>query len=164
MPITSAATTTTSPPVDPALPEVAVEPAPALGKEYKNTTFRFSLSIPDGFVAHQFPPDENNATAITLQNLNGDGVQILVTPKKESSHVLTADDVRGSIPNMKVIDAQDVSIGSDYTGVAFKSDNQAFKGNSREVWFYFRGNLYQISTYARLDPLLKSIFSTWKFY
>jgi hypothetical protein len=29
---------------------------------------------------------------------------------------------------------------------------------------YFPGNLYQISTYARLDPLLQAMFGTWKFF
>jgi hypothetical protein len=59
--------------------------------------------------------------------------------------------------------AQLVEVGPNYVGLAFKSDNQAFDGASREVWFVFRGNLYQISTYAWLDPLLQAIFKTWQF-
>ena len=65
---------------------------------------------------------------------------------------------------MKVIDDQILEIGNNYKGVAFRSDNAAFDGDSREVWFVFKGNLFQISTYARLDPLLKAMFATWKFF
>lgn len=146
------------------------ESAAPLEKEYKNNTFRFSVSMPEDFNVQELPPDlpaqagEKGAHTIVLQNAKGDGIQILVTPYSDDTKVLTAADVRASIPDMKVTDEQVVEIGSDYQGVAFKSDNDAFGGASREVWFYFRGNLYQISTYERLDPLLKQMFATWKFY
>jgi len=65
---------------------------------------------------------------------------------------------------MQVTGVQPVEIGDDYTGVAFRSDNPAFGGASREVWFVFHGNLYQISTYEHLDSLLQTMFSTWKFF
>ncbi len=43
------------------------------------------------------------------------------------------------------------------------SDNPAFAGASREVWFVFNTNLYQISTYTEFDELLKGLFGTWQF-
>ena|SRR3989344_3664108 len=135
-----------------------------LTKEYKNDTYRFSLSIPDDFSAQELPADDTGARTVALQDAKGNGIQILITPYPDDTKVITADDVRSSIPDMKVTDDQVVEIGNDYRGVAFKSDNDAFGGASREVWFVFRGNLYQISTYARLDALLQAIFGTWKFY
>jgi hypothetical protein len=120
--------------------------------------------MPADFVAQELEPDERGGRAITLQNARGDGVQIYVTPDNSGNTSLTADDVRTAIPDMKIDGAQDVAIGEDGIGVAFKSDNDAFGGDSREVWFYFRGNLFQISTYARLDSLLKSMFGTWQFF
>lgn len=146
------------------IPAVAEEPAPPLGKEYKNAKYRFSLMIPEDFRAEQLPRDDEGRDTVLLQNAKGDGIQILITKDDAHQTTLTADDVRGSIPDMRVQAEQSVEIGPENRGVAFKSDNEAFQGNSREVWFYFNGNLYQISTYARLDPLLKSMFGTWKFF
>ncbi len=138
-------------------------PAAPLGQEYKNTKYRFSVSMPAGFKAAELPNDAGGTT-ITLQDTGGQGIQIYITPYPDDTKVITADDVRSSIPDMKVTQEQDVDIGNDYKGVAFMSNNDAFEGASREVWFVFRGNLYQISTYARFDPLLKEMFGTWKFF
>ena len=134
-----------------------------LTKTYKNEAFRFSLMMPDGFSATELPPDASGASQVILQDSKGDGIQVTITPSAEDQKTLTADDIRSSLPDMEVSEVQNVDIG-EYHGVAFLSDNQAFSGASREVWFYFRGNLYQVSTYARLDGLLKAMFATWKFY
>lgn len=146
------------------LTDVPKDPAPPLGPTYTNKKFRFSLQMPADFKVTELPPDEGGASTVLLQSQNGEGVQILITPSKDSPNTLSADDVRASIPDLRIGDVQAVEIGPDNQGVAFLSDNDAFAGRSREVWFYFRGNLYQISTYARLDPLLKSMFGTWKFF
>ena len=71
--------------------------------------------------------------------------------------------IEKDIPDLLITDAQTVEIGDNYKGLAFKSDNSAFGGASREVWFVFRNNLYQISTYEKFDELLKKVFSTWVF-
>jgi hypothetical protein len=144
--------------------DVPTEPVPPLEKEYTNKTYRFTVKMPEDFTARELPPDQNGARSILLENLDGAGIQIYVTPDKDNLKTLTAADVRASIPDMRVVGEQDVNIGPNDKGVAFKSDSEAFGGNSREVWFYFRGNLYQISTYARLDPLLKAMFGTWQFF
>lgn len=134
-----------------------------LSADYKNEQFRFALDTPEGFTAGELPPDENGGTAIVLQNEKGEGIQIYVVPEIDQK-VLTADDIRASIPDMEVSSPEVVEIGNQYKGVAFLSNSSAFGGASREVWFYYKGNLYQISTYARLDGLLKAMFSTWSFY
>lgn len=134
-----------------------------LSADYKNETFRFSLDTPEGFTAGELPPDESGGTAIVLQNEKGEGIQIYIVPGSEQN-VLTAEDIRASIPDMEVSSPEVVEIGNQYKGVAFLSDNSAFGGASREVWFYYKGNLYQISTYLRLDALLKAMFLTWRFY
>lgn len=137
---------------------------PALVDNYRNDEFRFSLRMPEGFTASTLPADDGGGKSVIMQDSVGNGIQIYVTPETGDARVLTADDVRAAIPDMQITDVQDVEIGDDYRGVAFLSDNEAFGGASREVWFYFRGTLYQISTYARLDPLLKAMFGTWKFF
>ena len=137
---------------------------PPIQDEYKNDEFRFSLGLPEGFAAQEFKEEGSAGKSVVLQDAKGNGIQILITPYPDDTKIITADDVRADIPDMKVTDDQVVEIGNDYRGVAFMSDNEAFDGASREVWFVFRGNLYQISTYARLDSLLQSMFATWKFF
>jgi hypothetical protein len=135
-----------------------------LTKPYSNSAFGFSLSMPEGFSAQELEKNADGASTILIQNKSGEGIQILVTPFPEDTKVLTADQIRQDIPDMQVRQPEEVAIGAQYKGVAFLSDNEAFENASREVWFVFRGNLYQISTYERLDTLLKAIFATWKFF
>ncbi len=135
-----------------------------LTKPYQNDQLKFSLSIPGNFEARQLADDGLGATTILLESTDrADGVQIIVSPFDEDLHELTAERIKLDVPGLAISDPQPVEIGENYKGLAFKSNNEAFDGASREVWFVFRGNLYQISTYDRLDPLLKKIFSTWKF-
>ncbi len=135
---------------------------PAMGDMYTNRTYGFSLQMPEGFVAAELPSD-GTGSAITLQDAGGQGIQIYITPDVGDARVIRGRDVKSQIPDMEVSNEQEVEIGNDHRGVAFMSDNEAFGGKSREVWFVFKGDLYQISTYARLDPLLQAMFGTWKF-
>ena len=137
---------------------------PSCGSRGRRLVFRFSLGLPEGFAAQEFKEEGSAGKSVVLQDAKGNGIQILVTPFPEDLRVLTAERVQADIPDMKITDVRPVEIGAEHTGIAFMSDNEAFGGASREVWFVFRGNLYQISTYARLDTLLKSMFATWKFY
>lgn len=134
-----------------------------LSETYTNYVFRFSLMMPADFTSTEIPGD-GGATTILLQNTTGDGIQIMVTPLGEDMQTLTPERITLEIPDLILRDVEQVSVGDAYTGVAFKSNNEAFDKDSREVWFPYKGNLYQISTYARLDPLLKSMFATWKFF
>lgn len=130
--------------------------------DYRNERFGFSLKRPTGFTVAELPPDDGAAT-ILIQNGKGEGIQILITPGSSPSKTLTADMIRADIPDMQVRDVQVVEVGENHRGIAFLSDNEAFNGASREVWFFFRGNLYQISTYAYLDTLMQQMFATWQF-
>jgi hypothetical protein len=135
-----------------------------LTDEYKNDRFRFSLAIPEGYTVGELPHDDVGGTPIIIQNEQGEGIQIYIVPAEAGDKVLTIADIQANIPELQIEASEPVAIGADYQGVAFLSDNDAYGGASREVWFYFRGNLYQISTYAQLDTLLKAMFATWKFY
>jgi hypothetical protein len=135
---------------------------PPIQETYTNVALGFSLGLPDGFTAQE-SEEENGVKTVVLQDSEGNGIQILATPLKEDIPHLSIERVKRDIPDMKVSDVQSVEIGENRTGVAFMSDNEAFGGASREVWFTFRGHLYQISTYARLDELLQSMFASWTF-
>ncbi len=135
---------------------------PPMVNDYSNERFRFSLKLPQGFSATELPFD-GVGNAIVLQDQANNGIQIYVTEGVGDANELTADMVRKDIPEMEISEVQPVEIGQGHRGIAFMSDNEAYGGASREVWFYFGGNLYQISTYARLDALLQAMFGTWKF-
>lgn len=136
---------------------------PPLTKAYSNETFSFSLMVPADFAAQELPADENGSQTLLFQNASGEGIQISILPFDEDLQVLTKERIQQDVPDLQITHEQPVEIGQSHTGLAFKSNNDAFGGASREVWFVFKGNLYQISTYERLDPLLKAIFTTWKF-
>lgn len=132
---------------------------------YTNSTYRFTAKLPVGYSVREMSASATSgggSDTILFENNSGDGIQILVTPYTEAKDI-TKEIIKKDIPDMKIMDEQVVEVGLNHKGLAFKSDNQSFDGDSREVWFVFRGNLYQISTYARLDSTLKSIFATWQF-
>jgi len=136
---------------------------PPMERDYRNKQFRFEMQLPQGFTAAELPSD-GVGIPIVLQDAGGNGIQIYVTDIEGTPNNLTEGQIRASIPDMKVSNAQIVEVGDNNTGVAFMSDSSDFGGASREVWFYFGGNLYQVSTYARLDNLLQAMFGSWQFY
>ncbi len=133
---------------------------PVLNQSYSNAKHHFSLTMPEGFTARESTVDGKDT--IVFENAKSEGIQIVISPYDDIK-VLTADMIESAIPDMKVEDAESVEIGNANKGLAFKSDNQAFDGKSREVWFVFNRELYQISTYERLDELLQKMFATWSF-
>lgn len=131
---------------------------PDPGERYVNNEHRFRVTMPVGFSAREVDG------AVVIENGSGDGVQILMTPLGEDIQDLTEERIKADIPDLVISGSERVEVGEKHTGLAFKSDNQAFDGASREVWFVYGGMLYQISTYDRLDPLLRAMFGTWEFF
>ena len=125
--------------------------------------YNFSFKYPKEFMVSEVP-DANGGDAILVQNTATNiGVQILVTPFEGQDINVTEAVIRGDIPDMQMSEAQEILIGDTRKGLAFVSDNESFGGKSREVWFVYGGNLYQISTYYELDGFLKGLFGTWEF-
>ena len=129
---------------------------------YTHPTHRFSFKHPAGFTITPLETESEEVLLIESPNKKI-GIQIMITPYGEDID-LTEDIVRASISETKMSDAQPVEIGKGRRGVAFLSDNPQFGGASREVWFVYKKNLYQISTYAEFDGFLKGMFGTWEFY
>lgn len=148
--------------LEPAGSEEGVVPTQTEWVLYANNTFGFSFKHPHDFSVGSFK--EGESTVFLLQKAQaGQGVQIYITPIDETFD-MTKERIRTDIPDMDVRDEQVVELGErSGKGLAFLSDNEAFGGNSREVWFVYKNNLYQISTYASLDALLREVLNTWQF-
>ena len=144
--------------------DVAEIPKYQYTKTFTNPTYHYAFKYPEGFSVNSNPADEGEVTLVMNPKTNV-GVQILVTQYDGSETVLTEGMIHESIPDMAIREPQELLLGGGKTGkgLAFVSDNEAFGGESREVWFIYKGNLYQISTYRNLDEFLKGLFATWQF-
>lgn len=131
-------------------------------EKYANSSYGFSFKHPQDFAVSELPAEGGEVVLIqnTAKNI---GVQILISPFDGGEIDITADFIKAEIPDLKISQPQEVLVSLGRKGLAFMSDNEAFGGASREVWFVFGGNLYQISTYAELDGFLQGLFGTWEF-
>jgi len=145
-----------------ALPQIDYSTV-ALTKPYSDDRYKFSLSMPDNFAARQLPADDSGATTILLESADhADGVQITVTPWDGPATALTPEGITHDT-GLTVTDPQPINI-QGATGIMFRSDNPAFDGAASDAWFVSRGNIYQLSTYARDDAVLKKMLASWTFF
>jgi hypothetical protein len=131
-------------------------------KTFTHETLRFSFQYPQKLQVGRF--DQGGTEIIVVQNPNEQvGFQISIRSIDEQI-AMTKERIQEDLPDLQVRQPQPVQLGADAgQGLAFYSDNEAFDGSSREVWFTFDNHLYQISTYANLDPLLKQVLNSWSF-
>jgi hypothetical protein len=133
----------------------------SLTQTYTNETFGFSLQMPADFVASDAGQvASTSGEAVVLQH-GQDAVQMVITPYGEDLHALTKDQIEQDEPYLSITDEQPIEIAPGYKGLSFRSDG-AFGTSSSNVWFVYHGNLYQLTTYAQLDGLLKSMVVTWR--
>jgi hypothetical protein len=129
---------------------------------YSHPQRNFSFVYPDTLQVGRF--EQANGETIVVQNPDKQvGFQISIRPVDENI-TMSKQRIQEDLPDLQVSDPQPVRLGADAgRGLAFISDNEAFGGDSREVWFTFNNYLYQISTYASMDPLLQKVLDTWTF-
>src|SRR3989344_4458772 len=129
---------------------------------YQNNQFGFSFKHPRNFTVKSLD-DPSGLTTVVAQNEKAEGFQIAIQSIDEDIQALTVERIRQDLPDIPIENPQDVILGEHGKGVAFMSDDPAFGGKSREVWFVYDRVLYQIKTYEEYDNLLKNILSTWVF-
>ncbi|MBP7741439.1 MAG: hypothetical protein KA104_01985 [Candidatus Pacebacteria bacterium] len=147
----------------PTVSDIQVQ-VPPLTQKYTNDTLRFTFNYSEGYMVREVA-SETGMSVLIEDQVSGKGVQIYVTPYADSDTTITQERVENEVGDMSVIDPQPIVLSAGGgEGLAFKSDNPDFGGNSREAWFIVGGHLYQISTYAEYDELLQAIFATWTFF
>lgn len=136
---------------------------PELTQSYRNETYHLAFKYPEGYIVREVVSD--TSTTILIENPSDNkGIQIYITPYADKDTTITEERVLNDVPDIDVEDPQPILLGSAGEGLAFKSDNEEFGGDAREAWFVVAGNLYQITTYAAYDEVLKAIFATWSFF
>jgi hypothetical protein len=145
----------------------------ALTKTYANAAYGFIVKMPEDFAA--YPPngsparDENGkptGQALVLQNHAGAAVQIEIAPDSRAgaSNVLAVDDVEQMAPYLDLSRAEPLQIAPGISGVTFTdSEHPSYGSSTDEVWFAYRGNLYQVIADAKFHDLFQSMMATWSF-
>ena len=153
--------------------ESAVSTSVVLGVEYQKFThpdLAFSIEYLKGFSVEAYKEasggetiifqDEGDTDDTLLQDRSG--FQIFITPFENEEGVLTRERILEDLPTAVIEDPQEIIIGDNIQALLFWSEDP-FIGRTREVWFSYGENLYEITTYAHLGLWLAQILSTWDF-
>lgn len=137
-------------------------PRASAGQRFASTKSGYSFLVPSGYRAHALGTDSGGTDSVVVQGASGNGMQISVTPFDEKATDLTAARIHQDLPKMKISDAKTIPVASGISGLEFSSDNPAWNGSSRELWFVYKGRLYQLATYAKDASLLDTIWKSWR--
>jgi len=157
---------------------------PAGSKIYEDTDYGFSFFYPENFSVGAFSDAENTKTILVQNAENTAGIQIFISAFDENI-TLTPERIKKDVPDIAMSDVKSISVGQEQrsdlgvpalrsdlvTAVSFNSNNST--GQSREVWFVYKSDLYQISAPQLTSPdlgdlkrsgevLLDDIINTWQ--
>jgi len=125
--------------------------------EYQNNQYNFSLFYPEGMVVNKF--DEGaGASTITFENIEkGVGFQIFIVPyggTQIDEGRFLRDVPSGIRQNPSELYIDGVLANSFY------SKNLGL-GDTWEVWFIYKGFLYEVTTFREQSDWLSQIMKTW---
>jgi len=146
-----------------------------LGEGYKRFThplYGFSVEYPEELDITTFEEDEHSETVVfrtpedeSVSLEEKIGFQIFISPFEEDS-ILTYERIREDLPFATIEDPVEVVIGTktgqETQALLFWSEDPTI-GRTRELWFVYNSNLYEVTTFAHLDNFLASILTTWNF-
>jgi hypothetical protein len=145
----------------PAVTPVVITETPGVEVQYLNTALKFSFGMPDGVYAQEFP----GTSGIVVRLHQADSsthLAVFVTPSKTDPAVFTADTVTADAPGTSVTDAAAASMPGGVTALEFTSSSTAWGGPSRELWFAYNGNRYQVSVPLVDAKLLDFVRDSWQ--
>lgn len=132
---------------------------------YTNSTYDFSLSLPEGAQASSFQEGEGEMVLITNDKLlmtNGEQnfqMQIYISYFDEDI-VLTAERIKQDLPEMAMESPEPVKVG-EIPAVSFLSVNEQGQ-KTKEVWLVYKNNLYQISSLIENENQAAEIIKSWQ--
>jgi|SRR3989344_599372 len=132
---------------------------PLGAREYKNEHYGFSVLYPD-ILSMKEIDEGGGAATIIFQNVEkGLGFQIFIVPYVEKQ--VSEERFLKDVPSGVRKESKDFQIdGALATG--FYSNN-AFLGETREVWFIHGSFLYEVTAHRSMETLFAEIIATWKF-
>lgn len=134
-------------------------------KKFTHPYIKFSLEYPKELEIERFE-EKNNAETIVFSN-NSEiedeklGFQIFISEFGEDE-TLTEERILEDLPFAIIEESIEIVLGDGTTALLFWSETPEI-GRTREVWFVNSGNLYEVTTFARLDSWLAEIMDTWNF-
>lgn len=131
---------------------------------YHHPNYPFYFVKPDGYTVGVVPFGEKSEAVIVQNKEYGPetGFQIYITPDFELEEI-NPGVLAAELPEMSVKDPKKIRLDEKADGIMFFSDHPDFGGDSFELWFVFKGVLYQVSSYASFSEELKNIIETWRF-
>lgn len=137
--------------------------APSRMKKYASIQHGFSFKYPANFSIYEFP-EENGKVALIIKNSeNVQIIQIYMTPHGDLDFYVNAERIQRDLPDLMISNSTDVIVGGKAKGVAFFSDNEAFGGDTAEVWFADKSKFYQATCYRKDVKLLEELIKNWEF-
>ena len=131
-------------------------------KKYENAQYGFSFNYPTGFTIREF--SEEGRISLIIQNEETSQIfQIYITPFNDKNFEVTSERIKRDIPDLPFSNSADVAVGGKANGVAFFSENEAFKGKTAEVWFADGKLFYQATASVKDAELLEEIIKSWEF-
>jgi hypothetical protein len=126
---------------------------------YSHQRLGFSFDMPEGFSIGEFdnPVDESETVLVQKGDV---GFQLVITPFDEDV-ILTEEVIRGDLPDIVIEQPIQIQV-NNAIALAFISESESL-GKTREVWWIYRGHLYQISTYTEFDEVMVEILESWSF-
>ena len=127
--------------------------------EYRNGRYIFSLFYPEGIAVEEFDEGKGAKTFVFENKEDGLGFQIFVVPYGEekisdSRFLLDVPSGIRENPSSFYIDG--------VVATSFYSKNIAL-GDTWEVWFVYKGFLYEVTTIREQEFWLSEIMKTWLF-
>src|SRR3989338_149335 len=137
-------------------------PKNEIGKKiYRHTPVGLEFTYPSEFRVSAM--EEEDVDVILVQ---GEGVssvvQIVITPSDDPGPI-TPPLIEESVPEILINNPIQIMLSNEINALSFLSNNEAFNGASFEVWFYFAGHVYQLSTYLTNKLLAESIVASFSF-
>lgn len=129
---------------------------------YRNAAYGFSFKYPSSLKVSSTASGSGGDTILAQDAAEHVGFQVYITPYAGADTALTAARVEQDLPNISLRSPQQVTIAGSVPALAFFATDPSF-GESRQVWFIYKGNLYQASTYSSQSPLLGKVLGTWTF-
>ena len=137
--------------------------ASAQTKKYENTQYGFSFNYPAGFTTSEFLESDGKNALIIQNKKTNQAVQFFITPYNDNSFEVSSERIKRDIPDMPFSNSADVIVGGKAKGVAFFSENEAFNGQTADVWFADGKLFYQATASAKDARLLEEIIKGWVF-